>query len=101
MIFNTALNHQRSGNIAALKALFAGQRRMMVTKEGMVFIYEGRDGVVPKAAKVRFTDSQEILYVDHDAIDIKRSKAEAAAREAAASPGLSAALAGSSSAVTK
>lgn len=86
-IFNTALTYQRSGNTEALKALFSGERRMMVTREGMKFIYEGRDGVVPKAAKVRYVDSEEILYVDHDAIDIHRSKEEAAQREAATSAG--------------
>jgi hypothetical protein len=79
-IFNTALVHQRSGNIEALKALFAGQRQMLVTREGMRFVYEGRDGVIPKAARVRFENSQEILYVDHDGIDIARSKAEDARR---------------------
>lgn len=88
-IFNTALVHQRSGNIEALKALFAGQRRMLVTQEGMRFIYEGRDGVVPKAARVRFVDTEEILYVDHDGIDIERSKAEEAQRDAGASSGRS------------
>ncbi len=82
-IFNTALVHQRSGNIAALKALFAGQRAMLVTRDGMRFVYEGRDGVIPKAARVRFENSQEILYVDHDGIDIARSKAEEAQRQEA------------------
>ena len=56
---------------------------------------------MPKAAKVRLKDTQEILYVDHDAIDIKRSKAEAAEREAAASSGSKAIPVASPSAVTQ
>jgi hypothetical protein len=76
-IFNTALNYQRSGNIAALKNLFSG-RPMVVSKEGMVVRYEGREGLIPRAAKVSFQNSKDILYLDYEGINLERSVLEAA-----------------------
>ena len=66
-LFNTALTHQRSGNAIALQKLFQN-RAMVITREGMKVIYAGWDGLVPRAALVRFENSQDILYVDHEAL---------------------------------
>jgi len=66
-IFATAVLHQRSGNTAAFKRIFS-QHPMMITKEGMSVIFEGRDGIVPGATKVKFQDGKDIMYTDYEAI---------------------------------
>ena len=68
-IFATAVLYQRSGNTAAFKRIFS-QHPMLITKEGMSVFFEGRDGIVPGAIKVKFQDGKDIMYTDYEAIQL-------------------------------